>query len=59
MTTTRCSMRSAALRSGGHAVEADEAFGRWRVDGGDWISLGALLALAMRLDLREEPGRAQ
>ena len=24
---------AAALRSGGHAVEADEAFGRWRVDG--------------------------
>ena len=49
----------AALRSCGHAVEADEAFERWLVDGGDWISLSALLALAMRLGLREGQGRAQ
>ncbi len=49
----------AALRSCGHTVEADETFERWRIDGGDWISFGALLALAMWLGLREGPGRAQ
>jgi hypothetical protein len=49
----------AALRSHGHIVEAAETFERWCIDGGDWISLGAMLALAMRLGLREGPGRAQ
>lgn len=49
----------AALRSCGHTVEADGTFKHWRIDGGDWIPLGALLEFAMRLGLREGPGRAQ
>jgi len=47
------------LRARGHTVEPDEAFERWRVDDGPWISDDELLALAVRAGLRDGPGRAQ
>jgi hypothetical protein len=49
----------AALRACGHTVEPDVEFELWQIDGGEWISLGALLALAASVGLREGPGRAQ
>jgi hypothetical protein len=48
-----------ALRSRGHTVEADDNFELWQVDGGEWITLGDLLALAVRLGLMDSPGRLQ
>ncbi|MGU3469160.1 hypothetical protein ACLBXO_30380 [Methylobacterium sp. C33D] len=49
----------AVLRCLGHTVEPDDDCARWRVDGGGWITLGALFAMALRLGLRDGPGRAQ
>lgn len=49
----------AVLQCHGYTVEADDDFARWRIDGGDWITLSALFAMALRLGLREGPGRAQ
>lgn len=49
----------AVLQSLGHTVEPDDDFACWRIDGGDWITLNAVFVLALRLGLREGPGRAQ
>ncbi|GAN48725.1 hypothetical protein CTI14_20885 [Methylobacterium radiotolerans] len=49
----------AVLQCHGYTVEPDDDFARWRIDGGDWITLSALLAMALRLGLRDGPGRAQ
>jgi hypothetical protein len=49
----------AALRALGHTVVPDEEFERWQVDGGEWITLGELLALALRLGLCDSPGALQ
>ncbi|GJE53530.1 hypothetical protein GOFOIKOB_6614 [Methylobacterium tardum] len=43
----------AALRALGYTVVPDEDFERWQVDGGEWITLGDLLALALRLGLMD------
>jgi hypothetical protein len=43
----------AALRALGHTVVPDDDFKRWHVDGGEWITLGDLLALALRLGLMD------
>ena len=43
----------AALRAKGHPVVPDDDFERWQVDGGEWITLGDLLALALRLGLMD------
>jgi len=48
-----------ALRALGHTVVPDEDFERWQVDGGEWITLGDLLALALRHGLMDGPGRVQ
>jgi hypothetical protein len=32
----------------GHTVEADDDFENWRVDGGDWLTAGDLLAICWR-----------
>ncbi|WP_091785896.1 hypothetical protein [Methylobacterium sp. UNC378MF] len=49
----------AVLQCHGYTVEPDDDFARWRIDGGDWISLNALFVMAVRLGLRDGPGRAQ
>lgn len=48
-----------ALIALGHTVVPDDDFERWRVDGGDWISLDDLLVLALRRGLMDGPGRLQ
>lgn len=48
-----------ALRALGHTVVPDNDFERWQVDGGEWITLGELLALAVRLGLMDSPGTLQ
>lgn len=47
------------LRLCGHTVEHDEDYENWQVDGGAWIGLGQLLALALRLGLRNAPQALQ
>lgn len=47
------------LTSRGHTVEPDDDFENWRVDGGDWLSAGDLLALAIMLGLNRGVGRLQ
>ncbi|MCJ2125862.1 hypothetical protein [Methylobacterium sp. J-077] len=47
------------LMSRGHTVEADDDFERWRVDGGDWLTAGDLLAWAIVLGLNAGVGRLQ
>lgn len=48
-----------ALIALGHTVVPDDDFERWQVDGGEWITLGDLLALALRHGLMDGPGRLQ
>ncbi|MFB0491344.1 hypothetical protein ABIE45_003930 [Methylobacterium sp. OAE515] len=48
-----------ALIALGHTVVPDEDFEHWQVDGGEWITLGDLLALALRQGLMDGPGRIQ
>ncbi|GJE53486.1 hypothetical protein GOFOIKOB_6567 [Methylobacterium tardum] len=48
-----------ALIALGYTVMPDEDFERWRVDGGEWITLGDLLTLARRRGLMDGPGRLQ
>ena len=47
------------LASRGHTVESDDEFENWRVDGGDWLSAGTLLTLAICLGLSGGVGRLQ
>ena len=47
------------LSSRGHIVELDDDFENWRVDGGDWLSAGDLLAWAIVLGLNSGVGRLQ
>lgn len=47
------------LRLLGHTVEHDGEFEKWRVDGGEWITLLDMLTLALRLGLRRGPQRLQ
>ena len=47
------------ITSRGHTVEADDDFENWRVDGGDWLTVGELLALAICLGLNAGTGRLQ
>ena len=47
------------LTSRGHTVEPDDDFENWRVDGGDWLTVGGLLSLAIRLGLSAGVGRLQ
>ena len=47
------------LASRGHTVEPDDDFENWRVDGGDWLTPGGLLALAICLGLNAGVGRLQ
>ena len=49
----------AVLTSRGHAVEPDDDFENWRVDGGDWLSAGDLLAWAIVLGLSGGVGGLQ
>jgi len=49
----------AALQAHGHTVVPDDDFERWQVDGREWITLGELLAMAMRLGLVAAPRRLQ
>jgi len=49
----------AVLRCRGYTVEPDDDCARWRIDGADWITLSDLFARALRLGLRDGPGRAQ
>ena len=47
------------LMSRGHTVEADDDFENWRVDGGDWLTAGDVLAWAIVLGLNAGVGRLQ
>jgi len=47
------------LMSHGHTVEADDDFENWRVDGGDWLTAGDVLAWAIVLGLNAGVGRLQ
>lgn len=47
------------LTTRGHIVEPDEEFKNWRVDGGDWLTAGDVLVLAICLGLRAGVGRFQ
>jgi len=47
------------LTSRGHTVEPDDDFENWRIDGGDWLSAGDLLAWAIMLGLSGGVGRLQ
>lgn len=47
------------ITSRGHTVEPDDDFENWRVDGGDWLTAGDLLALAICLGLNAGPRRLQ
>ncbi|QEE41329.1 MULTISPECIES: hypothetical protein [unclassified Methylobacterium] len=47
------------LASRGHTVEPDDDYENWRVDGSDWLTVGGLLALAIRLGLNVGVGRLQ
>lgn len=49
----------AALQARGHTVVQDKEFECWQIDGGEWISLSELLALALRLGLVAGPGLVQ
>lgn len=49
----------AVLQCHGYMLEPDDDFACWRIDGGDWITLNEVFVLALRLGLREGPGRAQ
>ena len=46
------------LTSRRHSVEPDD-FENWRVDGGDWLSAGDLLAWSIMLGLNGLVGRLQ
>ena len=45
------------LTSRGHTVEPDDDFENWRVDGGDWLTAGDVLAWAIVLSLNAGVGR--
>lgn len=47
------------ITSRGHIVEADDDFENWRMDGGDWLTAGGLLAPAIRLGLNAGVSRPQ
>jgi hypothetical protein len=47
------------LMSRGHTVEPDDDFENWRVDGGEPITAGELLAWAIVLGLNGGVGRLQ
>ncbi|EIZ81898.1 hypothetical protein WYO_5486 [Methylobacterium sp. GXF4] len=47
------------LKSRGHTVEPDDDFENWRVDGGDWLTAGDVLAWAIVLGLNGGVGRLQ
>jgi hypothetical protein len=47
------------LTSRGHTVEPDDDFENWRVDGGEPITTGDLLAWAIVLGLNGGVGRLQ
>ena len=47
------------LTSRGHTVEPDDDFEKWRVDGGDWLTAGDVLAWAIVLGLNGGVGRLQ
>ncbi|MER2198420.1 hypothetical protein [Methylobacterium brachiatum] len=47
------------LTSRGHTVEPDDDFEHWRVDGGEPITAGDLLAWAIVLGLNGGVGRLQ
>lgn len=49
----------AVLTSRGHTVEPDDDFENWRVDGGEPITAGDLLAWAIVLGLNGGVGRLQ
>jgi hypothetical protein len=49
----------AVLTSRGHTVEPDDDFEHWRVDGGEWLTVGDLLALAICQGLNPGIGRLQ
>jgi hypothetical protein len=49
----------AVLHARGHIVVPDDDFERWQVDGEEWITLGELLELALRLGLVAAPRRLQ
>jgi hypothetical protein len=48
-----------ALIALGQTVVPDDDFERWQVDDGEWITLGDLLAFALRRGLIDGPGRVQ
>ncbi|MCJ2117118.1 hypothetical protein MKK65_11185 [Methylobacterium sp. J-001] len=45
------------ITSRGHTIEPDDDFENWRVDGGAWITVGDLLALAICLGLSAGNGK--
>ncbi|MGU3329378.1 hypothetical protein ACLBXB_20805 [Methylobacterium mesophilicum] len=47
------------ITSRGYTVEPDADFDRWRVDGGEWLTVGEVLTLAMHLGLNAGVGRLQ
>ncbi|MGU3337130.1 hypothetical protein ACLBXJ_03880 [Methylobacterium mesophilicum] len=47
------------LTSRGHTVEPHDDFENWRVNGGDWLTAGDLLALAICQGLNPGFGRLQ
>jgi hypothetical protein len=47
------------ITSRGHTVEADDDFENSRVDGGEWLTAGDLLALAICQGLNPGIGRLQ
>ncbi|MCJ2101224.1 hypothetical protein [Methylobacterium sp. E-046] len=49
----------AVLQAHGYTVEHDEDFECWRIDGGEWRSLGDLLFLAICLGLNRVSTRLQ
>lgn len=66
--STACDMSSGAdpvmdavvaLRSRGHTVVPGDDFEHWQVDGGEWITLSDLLALAIRIGFVAGPRRVQ
>ncbi|MHC2108611.1 hypothetical protein [Methylobacterium sp. CM6246] len=47
------------ITSRGHTVEADDDIENWRVEGGDWLTVGDLLALVICFGLNPGTGRLQ
>ena len=47
------------ITSRGHTVEPDTDFERCRINGGEWLTVGELLTLAMNFGLNAGVGRLQ